>query len=232
MVVTRYMTSLETSYLERDDLEQLGYIGLIEAVKGFDVTKGFKFSSYASTAILGYITRGLRVSIPNDKRYSKGGKIVNVISLDESIPEAENLTYLDTIEDENAQAAFEEACDRCDQAILKKEIRQTMNRVFFNDDREGQAVALRYGLNDMGEHTYKEVGETMGVTLERSRQMVNKGIRRIKQSKAGYELKRKYLVEFGLEPRKKKICRLEHRDPIEILVEFERWKENLLNSFK
>ena len=40
---------------ELDDLMQIGYIGLIKAVKGFDETRGYKFSTYAVPLIAGEI---------------------------------------------------------------------------------------------------------------------------------------------------------------------------------
>ncbi len=46
--------------VEYDDLFQAGCIGLIKAYNGFDVTKGFMFSTYAVPVILGEIKRVFR----------------------------------------------------------------------------------------------------------------------------------------------------------------------------
>ena len=45
---------------EPEDLYQLGCIGFIKAVKGFDITYGTKFSTYAVPKIAGEIRRFLR----------------------------------------------------------------------------------------------------------------------------------------------------------------------------
>ena len=43
-----------------DDLMQIGYIGLLKAIRGFDEEKGFKFSTYAVPVITGEIRSQLR----------------------------------------------------------------------------------------------------------------------------------------------------------------------------
>ena len=46
--------------VETDDLYQLGCIGFVKAVKGFDLTYGTQFSTYAVPKIAGEIRRFLR----------------------------------------------------------------------------------------------------------------------------------------------------------------------------
>ena len=46
--------------IEYDDLFQAGCIGLIKAQKGFDESRGLKFSTYAVPVILGEIKRMFR----------------------------------------------------------------------------------------------------------------------------------------------------------------------------
>ncbi|WKY47160.1 sigma-70 family RNA polymerase sigma factor [Eubacteriaceae bacterium ES3] len=232
MVVNRYMDNLDKSYLERDDLEQLGIIGLMEAVKGFDHSKGFKFSSYASTAIMGYITRGLRVSTPWEKRSDSSSRMCNLISANEMIPGTEDLTYLDSIDDPEAECAFEDMLNQVDNDILAREINATMDRVFSVGERERKALELRYGLNDYPVHTLKEIGAVFNVTIERSRGLVNKGLLRIRNSRAGLELKRKYIVEFGLAPRIERLTRLEYKDPATYTESVEELRQRLYTLLK
>jgi RNA polymerase sigma-B factor len=44
----------------QDDVNQAAYIGLIKSVDGFDPSRGFRFSTYATTTILGELKRNLR----------------------------------------------------------------------------------------------------------------------------------------------------------------------------
>ena len=55
-VVLKYISS----GLEKDDLFQLGCIGLIKAIDGFNPSLGYMFSSYAIPMIEGEIKRFLR----------------------------------------------------------------------------------------------------------------------------------------------------------------------------
>lgn len=50
----------KNSGYDLQDLFQIGVIGLIKAVKGFDISKGFKFSTYAVSKIIGEIRLYLR----------------------------------------------------------------------------------------------------------------------------------------------------------------------------
>lgn len=59
MVVWKYCRHF-LPYTEHDELQSAGYIGLIQAATRFDETKGFKFSTYASAMIRGYIYRYVR----------------------------------------------------------------------------------------------------------------------------------------------------------------------------
>lgn len=212
MVVNSFYNSLESSYLDRDDLEQIGYMGLMEAVKHFDVTMGFKFSSYAGKAIMGYISRGLRVSTPWEKRSDPGGGMAQVISADSFLPGSESMTYLETIEDPAAVNDFHNMICAMDQEILHRDLFDVLNRVFNLDDKPRNAIILKYGLTGRP-HTFKEIGDAYGVSTNGANQWVKSGIRRIRTSSAGHALKRKYLVEYGLYPQIEKLSRLECKDP-------------------
>lgn len=53
---------VKTNCIEKDDILQLGRLGFIKAIKAFDTTRGFQFSSFAVTAIVREIRCFLRDS--------------------------------------------------------------------------------------------------------------------------------------------------------------------------
>lgn len=231
LIVNRYLNSLESSYLEKDDLEQLGYMGLMEAVKHFDPSMGFKFSSYAGKAIMGYISRGLRVSTPWEKRSDTSSDKAQVISADSFLPGSESMTYMDMIEDPAAVNDFHNMICAMDQEILHRDLFYVLNRVFNLDDRPRNAIILKYGLTGRP-HTLKEIGETYGTDASGANQWVRAGIRRIRSSKAGHELKRKYQVEYCLSAGRERLSRLEYKDPLRYEQEKEwvRDMQKMLNA--
>ncbi|MBI3579202.1 MAG: FliA/WhiG family RNA polymerase sigma factor, partial [Ignavibacteriales bacterium] len=78
-----------TSVIEPADLEQVGYLGLLEAIERFDPAKGVKFETYALTRIRGSIQDELRNIdwVPRSvrKKVREAGKTVE--RLEQSIHE-------------------------------------------------------------------------------------------------------------------------------------------------
>lgn len=231
MVVNSFYNSLESSYLDRDDLEQLGYMGLMEAAKHFDPSMGFKFSSYAGKAIMGYISRGLRVSTPWEKRSDTSGAMAQVISADSFLPGSESMTYLETIEDPEAVNDFHNMICAIDDEILHRDLFDVLNRVFNLDDKPRNAIILKYGLTGRP-HTLKEIGDAYGTDASGANQWVRAGIRRIRSSGAGHALQRKYQVEYCLSRGRERLSRLEYKDPLRYAQEKEwvRDMQRLLNA--
>ncbi|MCG2731056.1 MAG: sigma-70 family RNA polymerase sigma factor, partial [Acetobacterium sp.] len=231
MVVNSFYNSLENSYMDRDDLEQLGYMGLMEAAKHFDTTMGFKFSTYASKAIMGYISRGLRVSTPWEKRSDTSGAMAQVISADSFLPGSESMTYLETIEDPAAANDFHNMMCAMDQEILHRDLFEVLNRVFNVDDKPRNAIILKYGLTGRS-HTFKEIGEAYGTNTDGASQWVKSGIRRIRSSGAGRALQKKYMLEYTLSTGRERLSRLKYKDPSRYAQEKEwvRDMQKMVNS--
>jgi RNA polymerase primary sigma factor len=130
------------------ELTSDGNISLIRAVEKFDFSRGNKFSTYASWAIMKNFAR----TIPNELRY-RGRFHASHSEMFESIEDVR----ADQNEQESAQIQRESRV----QGILMR-----------LDERERQIVTSRFGLI-RGEEplTLKQVGAAMGVTKERIRQI-------------------------------------------------------------
>jgi RNA polymerase primary sigma factor len=125
-----------------------GNMSLIRAVEKFDYSRGNKFSTYASWAIMKNFAR----SIPEEKhrreRYVTGHE-----ELFESAP--------DTRTDEQEMHSHAEQAARQVNRLLQ-----------YLDPRDRQIIRMRAGLDDRGKGmTLEEIGQELGITKERVRQL-------------------------------------------------------------
>jgi RNA polymerase primary sigma factor len=136
-----------------------GNMSLIRAAEKFDYARGNKFSTYASWAIMKNFAR----TIPDEHRRR------NLFRTSQSemfgaTPDARSDQY----GQESAQSTREHQIGR----ILEK-----------LDDREQKIIISRFGLDHALEPlTLKEVGQEMGVTKERVRQIEARALAKLRQA--------------------------------------------------
>lgn len=109
------------------------------------------------------------------------------ISLETPIDEEGDSTFGDFVEDANSPAPTEEVATH----LLHEQLAQALDRL---PPREAQILRLRYGLEDGRVYTLEEVGQTIGVTRERVRQLEAQALNRLRQSSA-HVILRDYLYE-------------------------------------
>lgn len=109
------------------------------------------------------------------------------VSLETPIDEEGDSTFGDFVEDINSPAPAEEVANH----LLQEQIQQALDKL---PVREAQILRLRYGLADGRVYTLEEVGQTIGVTRERVRQLEAQALNRLRQSSA-HVILRDYLYE-------------------------------------
>jgi RNA polymerase primary sigma factor/RNA polymerase sigma factor len=138
-----------------------GNMSLIRAVEKFDYSRGNKFSTYASWAIMKNFARSIPVEFRHKDRFRTGGEELFMLR-----------------EDERADHYAAESAQRS----RKREIAQILQEL---DDREQQIIIRRYGLNQNREPlTLKEVGQELGVTKERIRQLEARALSKLRVAAA------------------------------------------------
>ncbi|MEI7698198.1 MAG: sigma-70 family RNA polymerase sigma factor [Planctomycetia bacterium] len=148
----RLVVAIAKKYLKAGsgffELVSDGNISLMRAVEKFDYSRGNKFSTYASWAILKNFTRTIPAEHQRLERFRTGQDEVFAQS-------SENRGSF--LKDEHANAAQREV------------IRSLLGEL---DGREQKVIAFRFGLEEGVEpETLEQVGWRLGVTKERVRQI-------------------------------------------------------------
>jgi RNA polymerase primary sigma factor len=109
------------------------------------------------------------------------------VSLETPIDDEGDSTFGDFVEDVNSPAPAEEVATN----LLHEQLKTALDRL---PHREAQILRLRYGLEDGRVYTLEEVGQEIGVTRERVRQLEAQALNRLRQSSA-HVILRDYLYE-------------------------------------
>ncbi len=136
-----------------------GNMSLIRAVEKFDYSRGNKFSTYASWAIMKNFARTIPSEFKHRDRFRTTTEELFVARQDDR---------LDPYVEESAQRS------------RQRELSKILNRL---DEREQKIITARFGLGRGNEPlTLKQVGDEMGVTKERIRQLEARALSKLREA--------------------------------------------------
>ncbi|MEX0819939.1 MAG: sigma-70 family RNA polymerase sigma factor, partial [Pirellulaceae bacterium] len=134
-----------------------GNMSLIRAVEKFDYSRGNKFSTYASWAIMKNFAR----TIPHEFKHRDRFR-----------------TSLDELFTSQEDGRGDQHGDESAQRLRSEQVNKILSRL---DDREQKIIISRFGLDYSQEpRTLKEVGAEMGVTKERVRQIEARALSKLR----------------------------------------------------
>ncbi|WP_197524690.1 sigma-70 family RNA polymerase sigma factor [Botrimarina hoheduenensis] len=142
-----------------DDLLSQGIASLMHSVDKFDYGRGYRFSTYATCAVRRDLYRMVMSAKKDRQRFSTGS--------------GEYLDGCERAADPNtelSEAAWKQ---------LRGAIAQMMQHL---DEREQLIVAARFGLDDSAKKaSYSRLGERLGISKERVRQLANRAMEKLRE---------------------------------------------------
>lgn len=168
---------------EYDDLISDGVLGLCHALGRFEPARGVKFSSYAYTCIWGYMVHGRRNLHMEEykafhSRFEVPAKTVSLYSGD-SVPgestsgEESKGQFIRGVDDGGRQAEEME-----ENALWGRHLPQVWDLC---DERERLILKLRFGVGEKEPMTLQKIGDRLGLTRERVRQIQDAAIKKVRE---------------------------------------------------
>lgn len=140
-----------------DDLVSDGNISLMRAVEKFDYARGFKFSTYATWAIMKNFARSIPDEKTHKQRYVTGHEDVFEAKADVRTDEQEVLAAADA---------------------ARTRVNHLLDHL---DPRTREVIRMRIGLDGAQEMTLEQIGQHFGITKERVRQINVRGMKQLRE---------------------------------------------------
>lgn len=141
--------------IDIDELIQEGRIGLWDALRGFDPRRGFRFSTYASRAIIRRMIRLVRL------RRDPG-----------------ELVEFTAFADPRTPAPFDRQARNDELQLDRQDARELLSRL---PPEKARVLELRFGFIDGGPHRLRQIARKLGRTPERIRQIQNAALAQLRR---------------------------------------------------
>lgn len=156
-----------SNYGDNDELISIGSIGLIKAIESFKSDKGTSLATYASRCIENEILMTMRTT----KKHRSNVSLNEPIGVDK---DGNELVIMDMLESD--QNVIEDV----ENSIMMEKLSQITKSAL--DEREYQIIKLRYGLENTGALTQREVAKKFNISRSYVSRIEKKALEKIKKS--------------------------------------------------
>lgn len=155
------------NYGDNDELISIGSIGLIKAVESFKSNKGTSLATYASRCIENEILMTMRTT----KKHRSNVSLNEPIGVDK---DGNELVIMDMLESD--QNVIEDV----ENSIMMEKLTAITKSVL--DKREYEIIKMRYGLENTGALTQREVAKKFNISRSYVSRIEKKALEKIKKS--------------------------------------------------
>ena len=155
------------NYGDNDELISIGSIGLMKAIESFKSDKGTSLATYASRCIENEILMTMRTS----KKHRSNVSLNEPIGVDK---DGNELVIMDMLESD------QDVIEDVENSIMMEKLSQITKSAL--DDREYQIIKLRYGLENTGALTQREVAKKFNISRSYVSRIEKKALEKIKKS--------------------------------------------------
>lgn len=155
------------NYGDNDELISIGSIGLIKAVESFKSDKGTSLATYASRCIENEILMTMRTT----KKHRSNVSLNEPIGVDK---DGNELIIMDMLESD--QNVIEDV----ENSIMMEKLTAITKSVL--DKREYEIIKMRYGLENTGALTQREVAKKFNISRSYVSRIEKKALEKIKKS--------------------------------------------------
>ena len=151
---------------DQEDLLSIGTIGLIKAVKSFDIERKARFSTYAARCIENEILMVFRSS-------KKNQGVLSLTDCIKSDSEEGTAGIIDMIDD---GVRVDEVYEKQEEVVL---LRACIDRVLTAQER--QIILMRYGLTTQIPQTQQEIADILNISRSYVSRIESKAVSKLKQ---------------------------------------------------
>ncbi len=167
--VTRQVYKFDTPLYDYDDLYSVGYLGLMDAAKKYDPSRGVKFSTFAVPRIRGAITDEIR-------RLNKASRGKNP-------PKMESIEGNRNENDKPIAELADRGLSPLDKTILKDQRLELMKTIARLTEMERQVIYLYYYKG----YNMRKIADMIGRTEGRVSQVHSQAIKRLRNRLARFK---------------------------------------------
>jgi len=164
-LVAHVIKKFESSGEDKEDLIQIGTIGLIKAINTFKPEKGIRLATYAARCIENELLMYFR----STRRLSQEISLQESIGIDK---EGNEITLMEVLSCEDS------ILDQVEARLLQEKLLHKVNKL---KKREKKVLTMRFGLGQGLRHTQKEIASELGISRSYVSRIEKKAIQKLIQ---------------------------------------------------